>query len=165
MKSILPTLFALLLLSAPAQAKWGPMNLPQLIDFAQVIVVAEFVDEEQRKDSDIATTQIAVLKSHKIISGTIGRDFKVHGWASPGICKPQYVFPPKKGVKYLLFLRKTQDGYRVVNGHFGALPVAEGKISWFSNASVGQTMSQRKATELTVAVRAIEEQEAKLKKQ
>lgn len=163
MKSILPTFFALLILSSSAQAKWGPMSLQQLVDFAQVIVVAEFVKEEERKESELATTQIAVLKLHRVVSGTIDREFKVHGWRSPRICKAQYVFPNTKGVKYLVFLRKSQDGYRVVNGPFGALPITDGKISWYSDPSKGEIMSQRKATDLTIAVRAIADEEGKRK--
>lgn len=138
-----------------ASAKWGPLPLKNLVESSDCIVVAEFVSEDSRITKGERTDQLASLKVTTQIKGTTAEKITITGFEDR-ICTPQYIFSTTKGEKYLLFLHKHGDQYKVNNGIFGALPITDNQVNWFTDESQRQHLGQRKPTDLETAITAIQ---------
>ena len=136
-----------------AMAKWAPMSKAQLIDYADVIVVATMQEEISVTEKDGRKLQQVSFVVDAMLKGSVGKRIVVHGESSH-ICKPQVYFKTDQKGEYLLFLRKhSSNGYQVVNGHFGALIVADKSVQWF--AGEGTATWQREKQALDVVKREI----------
>ena len=137
-----------------ASADWGPLPLKSMVEHSDCIVVAEFISEESRKTHGLRTDQLVTLKVTSIIKGTPTEQISVAGYTDR-ICAPQYIFPTTKGVNYLLFLKKSENSYQVINGEFGALTITDNQVNWFTDPEKMQHHAQRKPTDLSIAIAAI----------
>lgn len=155
MKTLITLLFISACTSLTASAKWAPLPLKSLVEHSDCIVVAEFVSEETHSTSPEDRTQSANLKVTSILKGEAPENVTVHGHVNTIICEPQYVFPSTKGTKYLLFLRADNNHYTVLNGTFGALPISDNKVTWFTDETKMENIAQRKPTDLETAITAI----------
>ena len=152
-------LFSLLLLCyfsnfSLCKADWGPSSKEQLIEHSQLIVVAEFIEVTETKTADNFSTQTAKLKITQTIKGVAPKELLVYGTKSD-LCKPQFIFPDKKGEQYLLFLYATDGKYTVVSGPYGALTITDKKVPWYISDQPSD-LSTRKAKELTTVISEIE---------
>lgn len=150
---ILPLIIACTTLNA--SAKWAPLSLKSLVEHSHCIVVAEFLSDTNHSTSPEGITQHANLKITSVIKGEAPENLLVIGHVNTMICAPQFVFPSTKGTKYLLFLNKSDNSYSVVNGPFGALTITDNKVTWFTDETKMQSMTERKPVDLETAIAAI----------
>lgn len=118
------------LLTQLSQAKWARMNQSQILEYSDLIVVAEFLGVTDEIDPKAGSLQVSELKVIQTIKGFQSKLVKVYGY-DMRMCAPNYQFEETRGVQYLLFLRKHKDGFVVVNGKFGALRITGQEVDWF----------------------------------
>ncbi len=156
MKHLIPIVSAALLCCSSAFADWGPSPLKTLVEYSDCVVVAEFVSEDVRKTDGQRTDQEVTLKVTSVIKGEAPEQVRISGYEDPKMCRAQFVFPTAKGEKYLIFLRKSEGKYTVVNGIFGALTITEDQVKWFTDETKMQMMGDRKLASLKSAIAAIQ---------
>lgn len=156
MKHLITNASAALLCCSSAFARWVPAPLKSLVEDSDCVVVAEFVSEDSRKVDGQRIDQDVTLKVTSVIKGEAPEQVRISGYEDPKMCKAQFVFPTTKGEKYLIFLRKNEGKYTVVNGIFGALTITDDQVKWFTDETKMQVMEDRKLATLKSAIAAIQ---------
>jgi len=139
----------------PVFAKWAPLPLKQLIESSDSIVLAEFISEDSRAEKGQRIDQEVTLKVISAVKGETAQKIEVVGFEDRALCVPQFVFPTKRGVRYLVFLQKREGKYTIVNGIFGALTIIDEQVNWFTDETKIQGMQDRKMTSHKLAITSI----------
>jgi hypothetical protein len=141
----------------PIFADWGPLNLKQLLKYSDLVVLVKQNGKYEETKEPSGKTQLVEFQLSKIIKGkNLKEEQKIIVFGSQlPMCKAQYYFPNKKQ-DYLLFLRKQNNMFHIINGEFGALPILNNKVKWFIPKD--KQLINRENKELTLVLKEIKEQ-------
>lgn len=127
-------LFLILLSVSPVFAKWRPLTQAELLEHADLIVVARLNRVLSEEKVGKEQTQIVMFKTERVLKGKALKSLQVYG-SKTNLCIPQIWFVDQSDLLYLLFLKAgTENRFGVLNGHFGALPVKENQVDWFNQS-------------------------------
>ena len=132
-------IFLIFLISFPVFGKWRPLKMSELINNADLIVVARLDKVLSEETFGKKKTQIVKFQTERILKGKISKSFLVNA-SKTNICVPQYWFDQESETQFLLFLKTAPNNrFRVLNGSFGALPVKSAQITWFNDPGSSPT--------------------------
>ncbi len=127
-------LFLIFITSFPVFGRWRPLRMSELINNADLIVVAKMDKVLSEETFGKKKTQIVKFQTERILKGEISKSFQVHA-SKTNICVPEYWFDQESETQFLLFLKTApNNSFRVLNGSFGALPVKSAQITWFNDS-------------------------------
>jgi hypothetical protein len=147
-KSILKItiLFLLICFSNSLFAKWAMQNEKGQVLNSDLILIGELGElEESKKPFHGFYTQKINLKVKTILKGSPPKITIVYGSKKSFCASSAVPLNYKKGQKVLIFLRKSKDGFVVVNGSNGLCPITKNLTKWFTgNKSLSQTETPTK---------------------
>jgi len=140
MKSILTLL---LLFSSMLYAKWMPYPINEAIKDAEIIVIANYIEEvKENKAGEGYKRQVVKFNTHHILKGHIEDTFYVNGMMT-GNCVPEVYFHTEDvGKTFILFLSKDPlSVYNRIFFHQTYTPISEYAFQF--DASLYKTTNQK----------------------